>query len=250
LNLKPSLNLDFKTLEKRNRKEIRKSGEKEKAILAQTSPPGPVPRAPAALDRRTPPVGASLPRALTLSLSARWGRSVGASFLRSRAPSLSLPRGPGSLAVEPLPRASLFSLSMLWACLVSSAFPALAVDRRVRTRARCRVSRPRRPPTRPAPFIKPRQCPVHTPHLISCSFTLSRALPSPPDVAGDLRPRPRPSSSPETAPSLLELRSEGDTCPRAQFSLSRSVLGQFHPRRCSATAVRRARTVTGRLSPL
>jgi hypothetical protein len=100
------------------------------------------------------------------------------------------------------------SLSASWACLVSSAFPALAVDRRVRTRARRRVSRPRCPPTRPSPFLEPRPCPAHTPRLISLSFTLSRALPSSPDAAGDPRPRSRPSSSPETAPSLPELRLE------------------------------------------
>jgi hypothetical protein len=147
-------------------------------------------------------------RALTLSLAAQWGRSVDASFLRSRAPSLSLPRGPGSPVAKSLPRASPFSLSASWASPVSSAFFALAVDRRVCTRARRRVSRPRRSPTRPAPFLEPRQCPAHTPHLISLSFTLSRALSTPPAAAGDPRPHSRPSSSPETAPSLPELRPE------------------------------------------
>jgi hypothetical protein len=82
---------------------------------------------------------------------------------------------------------------------------ALAVDRRVRTHARHRISRPRRPPTRPAPFLEPRQCPAHTPCLISYSFTLSRALPTPPAAAGDPCPRSWPSSLPETAPSLPEL---------------------------------------------
>jgi hypothetical protein len=100
-------------------------------------------------------------------------------------------------SAEPLPPLVLFSLSVPWACLVSSAFPALAVDRRVRTRARRRVSRPRRPPTRPAPFLEPRQCPAHTPHLISHTLALSRALPSPPDAAGDQRPCSRPSNSPD-----------------------------------------------------
>jgi hypothetical protein len=71
-----------------------------------------------------------------------------------------------------------------------------------------RISRPRRPPTRPAPFLEPRQCPAHAPCLISHSFTLSRALPTPPAAAGDPRPRFRPPSSPETAPSLPELRPE------------------------------------------
>jgi hypothetical protein len=64
------------------------------------------------------------------------------------------------------------------------------------------------PPTRPAPFLEPRKCPAHTPHLISRSFALSRALPTPPAAAEDPRPRSRASSSPETAPSLFELRPE------------------------------------------
>jgi hypothetical protein len=64
------------------------------------------------------------------------------------------------------------------------------------------------PPRRPAPFLEPRQCPTDTPHLISLGFTLSRALPTPPAAAGDPRPRSRPSSSSETAPSLPELRPE------------------------------------------
>jgi hypothetical protein len=105
-----------------------------------------------------------------------------------------------------------FSLSASWTCLVRSAFPAPAMDRRVRTRARRWVSRPRRPPTRPAPFLETRQCPAHTPHLISLSFTLSRALPTLPATAGDPRPCSRPSSLPETAPSLPEL------CPEVRHS--------------------------------
>jgi hypothetical protein len=58
------------------------------------------------------------------------------------------------------------------------------------------------------PFSEPSQCTAHTPHLILRSFTLSRALPTPPATTGDPRPRSRPSSSPETAPSLPELRPE------------------------------------------
>jgi hypothetical protein len=97
------------------------------------------------------------------------------------------------------------SLSAPWTLPVSFALPALAVDLRVRTRARHRISRPRCPPTRPAPFLEPRQCPHSLPHLISHSSALSRALPTPPNAVGDPRPLPRPSSSPETAPSLPEL---------------------------------------------
>jgi hypothetical protein len=102
----------------------------------------------------------------------------------------------------------LSSVSTSWAGPISSAPSALVVDRRVHTRARRRISRPRRPPTRLAPFLEPRQCPAHNPHLISHNFTLSRALPTPPAAVGDPCPRSRPSSSPETAPSLPELRPE------------------------------------------
>jgi hypothetical protein len=70
---------------------------------------------------------------------------------------------------------------------LSDAPPALAVDRRVRTRARRRISRPRRPPTRPAPVLEPRQCPALSPRLISCSFALSRALSTPPAATRDPR---------------------------------------------------------------
>jgi hypothetical protein len=155
----------------------------------------------------------SLTRALPLSLSAQWGQPIGASFLRPFALSLSLslslsvPRAQFASA-EPLHPRVLFSLSAPWACLVSSAFFALVVDRRMRTRARRRVSLPRRLLTRPTPFLEPRQCPAFAPRLISHTLALSRALPSPPDAAEDPSPRSRPSSSPETAPSLPELRPE------------------------------------------
>jgi hypothetical protein len=142
-------------------------------------------------------------------LAAQWGRPVGASFLRSFALSLSVCVSWAWFAsVELLPPRVPFSLSAPWASFVSSAFFTLAVDRRVRTRARRRISRPRCPPTRPTPFLEPHQCPAHTPHLISLDFTLSRALPTPPAAAGDPCPCSRPSSSPDTAPSLPELHPE------------------------------------------
>jgi hypothetical protein len=124
--------------------------------------------------------------------------------------------GPDRQSPSRCPAHPFSSLSAPWACPVSSAPSALAVDRRMRTRARRRISRPRRPPTRPAPFLEPRQCPAHTPRLISLSSTLSRALPTPPATAGDPHPRSRPSSSPETSPSLPELRPEvrhSSPCP-------------------------------------
>jgi hypothetical protein len=206
------LNLDLKTLEKRNRKGIRTSREKEKGKAAQTSPARP---SQAARPRRLtggPRLSAAVPlsRARSLSRSLPAGANLSAPVFFTRALPLSLSRGPGSPVAESLPHAPLSSLSAQWACPISSAPSALAVDRRVRTRARRRISRPRRPPTRLAPFLEPRQCPAHTPRLISHSFTLSRALPTPPAAAEDPRPRSRPSSSPETAPSLLEL------CPKVR----------------------------------
>jgi hypothetical protein len=79
-------------------------------------------------------------------------------------------------SAEPLPLCVPFSVSAPWACLVSSAFPALVMDRRVRTRARRRVSWPRRPPTRPAPLFKAPLVPRAHPsphfarlHPLSCS---------------------------------------------------------------------------------
>jgi hypothetical protein len=117
-------------------------------------------RAPAPPDSRTPPVsGSPLSCALSpLSLAAQWGRSVGTSFLHPRAHSLSASRARFASCRAVAPRVP-FSFSALWACPVSSAPLTLAVDRRVRTRARRRVSRPRCPPTRPAPFLEPASAP-------------------------------------------------------------------------------------------
>jgi hypothetical protein len=72
LNLKPNLNLELETLEKRNRKRIRKSKEKEKVAQQPSSAqPGRVPAPP---DKWDPPIsGSFVSRALSLSLSARWG---------------------------------------------------------------------------------------------------------------------------------------------------------------------------------
>jgi hypothetical protein len=164
---------------------------------------------PAPPDRRTPPVSGSSPsRAPSLSHPLPSGADLSAPVSFTRALRLSLSRGPRSPVAKPLPRMPFSSLSASWACPVSSAPSALAVDRRVRTCARRRISRPRRPPTHPVPFLEPRQCPAHTPRLISLSFTLSRALPTPSAAAGHPRPRSRSSSSPETAPSLPELHPE------------------------------------------
>jgi hypothetical protein len=133
-------------------------------------------------------------------------------FLRPRAPSFSLClTDPRCQSQSRYPH-TLFPLSQRRAPALSAPpsppSPSVTVDRRMRTRACRRVSRPRRSPTRPAPFLEPHQCPAHTPCLISHNFTLSHALPTPLAAAGDPRPCSLPSSSPETAPSLPELRPE------------------------------------------
>ncbi|KAL5654374.1 hypothetical protein ACJX0J_033693, partial [Zea mays] len=57
---------------------------------------------------------------------------------------------------------------------------------------------------RPSSF-EPRPCPHSLPHLISRSPAPARALLTPPDIVRDPCPPPRPSSSPDTAPSHPEL---------------------------------------------
>jgi hypothetical protein len=144
-------------------------------------------------------------RALPLSLAAQWGQPVGASFLRPFALSLCL-TGPVRQCRAIAPAHPLFSLSAPWACLVSSAFPALAVDRRVRTHARRRVSRPRRPPTRPAPLFRappvPRAHP--SPHFAQL-HPLSRSA-----HAASCRRRPAPAFP---AIQLVEDRSKPPRAP-------------------------------------
>jgi hypothetical protein len=192
-------------------KELENPEKKKRRKQPKPAQPGRAPARPCRLTgglHLSAAVPLSRARSLSRSLPAGTNLSAPVSFTRALPLSLCVSRGPGSPVAEPLPPCVPFSLSTSWACLVSSAFPALVVDRRVRTRARRQVSRPRRPPTRPAPFLEPRQCLVHASRLISHSFTLSRALPMPPAAAGDPRPRFWPSSSPETAPSLPELRPE------------------------------------------
>jgi hypothetical protein len=177
----------------------------EKAISAQTSPPGPnsarlppltgVPRLSApdcpalSSPSRSLPSGAKLSAlvsspALPSSLSASQAR-----FASRRAI---------ALCARPL------SLSTSWASPVSFALPAPAVDQRARTRARRRNSWPRHPNS----LFEPRMCPHSLPRLISCSLAPAHALPTLSYLAGDPRPPPRSSSSPEATPSDPELRPE------------------------------------------
>jgi hypothetical protein len=150
-------------------------------------------------------VAVSTPHAFPLPLSAQWGQLVGASCFppprpfslsasRARsarrravdpcAPSLSLRRGP-SLSVPPSPR-------LRW-----TSERALAHVARILGHVAL--------PT-PQLLLSPRPCPRSLPRLISRSPALARALLTPPDLAGDPRLPPRPSSSPKTAPSHPEVR--------------------------------------------
>jgi hypothetical protein len=162
------------------------------------------------------------PTLSSLSLSrCPVGPSYRCQFLCPRAPLLSLLCGPVLLVVEPLPRALALSLAVPWASPVSSALPALAVDQRARTR---RNPRPQRLPTRPSSLFEPRPRLHSLPHLISCSPAPARALPTSSDLAGDLRPPPRSSSSPEATPSDPELRPEVRHPPPCLFYSIRACL--------------------------
>jgi hypothetical protein len=80
--------------------------------------------APAPPDRRTPPISAVLPRACPPSLArCPMGPTCRRQFPLTSALPLSLSRGPGSPVAEPLHRAPFSSLSVPWACPVSSAPP-------------------------------------------------------------------------------------------------------------------------------
>jgi hypothetical protein len=82
-----------------------------------------------------------------------------------------------------------FSLSAPWTLPVISALPVPAVDQRVRTRARRRISRPRRPPHAPSSLLRapPEPALALPPH-----FTQHRPL-SRSALAARRRRRPTPA---------------------------------------------------------
>jgi hypothetical protein len=141
---------------KPQRKGIRKSREKEKEEAAQTSLARPSqaarPLARAAWQADlTCQRQLSRPRALPLSLTAQWGRPVGASFF-ARAPLLSLYlAGPVRQALSRCPARPSFLSLCRGPSLSVPPLPAPTVDRRVRTHARHQNSQPRRPPARQLP---------------------------------------------------------------------------------------------------
>jgi hypothetical protein len=148
---------------------------------------------------------AVLPRACPPSLAhCPVGPACRRQFSSPRAPSLPLSRGPGSLVAKLLHRTPLSPLSAPWTLPVSYAPSALAVDRRVRTHARRRISRPRRP---------------HVPRSLIRAPLVPRAHPSPhfahlrplsrSDHAASRRRRPAPTFS------TIQLAGDRSKPPRA-----------------------------------
>jgi hypothetical protein len=178
--------------------------EKKKRIKQPSRPKSAQPgHAPAPSDRRTPPISGSSPsRAPSLPHSVPSGADLSVPVPPPH--TLSLSRGPGSLVAEPLPRAPLSSLSASWVCHVSSAPSTLVVDRRVRTRARRRISRPRLPPTRPAPFLEPPSAP-RSPLASFCtllpSLALCPRLQTPPETRARVPGHPARRRSLQASPS-------------------------------------------------
>ena len=143
-------------------------------------------------------------------LSAQRGQAVGVGFL-ARVPFFSLCfAGPLFQSSSRYPRASVLSLS-----LSLGRGPALSAPPSPRppwTSARAlahvagnlgHVVLPHVPA-----LFEHRLHPHSLPHLISRSLALASALSTPSDLAGDSRPPPRSSSSPEATPSDPELRPE------------------------------------------
>jgi hypothetical protein len=172
---------------------------------------------PAPPDRWTPPVSGSspLPRALYLALCP-----LGPTYRRqfsSLAPSLSLSVSQAQIASRRAvaPRGPFFSLYAVG--LPCQFCPHRA--RRGPARAHSRMSPDfsvTTPAHAPSSLLRALLVPRARPSPHSHSFTLSRALPTPPVAAGDPHPHSPPSKPPETAPDLPELRPEvrhPSSCP-------------------------------------
>jgi hypothetical protein len=143
-------------------------------------------RAPAPLDRWVPPISDdSLPCALSLPLSAQWGRAVGASCLRSRIPLPLCLMGPPRQRIEPLPPCDRPLSLRRGTTLLAPSSPR---PRWTNTRAlahACQDLRPRRPPTHPSSFLSTTRARTRSP------VPFRTASPS-------LALCPRRSASPET----------------------------------------------------
>jgi hypothetical protein len=144
------------------------NSEKKKRIKQPSRPKSAQPgRAPALSDRRIPPVSGSSPSlvcALPLSLAAHWGRSVGASFLHPRAPSLSVSRAQIASRRAVAPRAPFLSL-----CAVGLP-------------CQFRPLHARRGPARAHPRTSPdfsTTTPAHAPSSLLRAQPVPRAHPSP-----------------------------------------------------------------------
>jgi hypothetical protein len=195
-------------------KQLGNLGKRKKTILAQTSPPGPAARAracaPAAPDRRAPPVSGRLSRALfPLSRSLPSGAELSAPVSSPARPSsLSASRACAARRRTVAPRARSFSLSLRRGPPLStlpSPRPPWTSERALAHVAGIlgHVALPT-----PQLLFEPRPCLHSLPRLISRSPAPTRALLTLPDLARDPRPPPRPSSSSKTASSHPELRPE------------------------------------------
>jgi hypothetical protein len=178
--------------EKEMEKQIENPGKKKKPKQPSgpsSAQPG---RAPALPDRWVPPIsGGSLPRAPFLSLSLPSGTGLSAPVASALVPLFPSSLGPPHKCAEPLPlRARPLSLCVCvsWGRFVSFAFPAPAVDQHARTRtrtARSTTTSPTHAP--PAPFWAPPAPALAPPSHFSQPRSLSRALSTLLDLAGDPR---------------------------------------------------------------
>jgi hypothetical protein len=157
-------------------------------------------------------------RSPSLSLTAQWGRPVGAGFF-TRAPLFSLClAGPVRHLLSRCPARPLFSL---YAVDPPYQFrPPHAHRGPASAHSRTSPDFSATTPTHaPSSLLRAPLVPHNPPHLISRSYALFHALSMPPAAAGDPRPCSRPSSSPETAPDLPELRPEVRLLPLCLFYL-------------------------------